>query len=163
MEQETMAIQNNEHLKNTIRSLLEKSSGGRTVEMLKDVLSTEERRALLITDDKLSNQNENDNINQNNVLQDSKSESYHDKNSQYSFPTENDKERISAVVTVTAAMISAISENMTNENHTRTSDFTYSQDKVPLYNVEEDVVLTQDTDMKETMSKHCFTCTIAWT
>ena len=57
--------QNNEHLKNTIRSLLETFSGGRTVEMLKDVLSTEERRALLITNDQFSNQNENETTNEN--------------------------------------------------------------------------------------------------
>ena len=80
--------QNNEHLNNTIRILLEKCSGGRTMEMLKDVLSTDERVVLLIIDDQFSNQNENDNINQNNVLTDSKSESSHDENTQNSVPTE---------------------------------------------------------------------------
>ena len=123
--------QNNEHLKNNIRSLLEKCSGGRTVEMLKDVLSTE---ALLITYDQFSNQDENENTNQYNVLQDSKSESSQDKNTQNSVPTENDKEIFSAVVTVTAAMISAISENVINKNYISHSDLTPSkvpQRKVP--------------------------------
>ena len=139
--------QNNEHFKNTIRSLLEKCSGGRTMEMLKDVLSTDERVVLLIIDDQFSNQNENDNINQNNVLTDSKSESSHDENTQNSVPTENDKEIFSAVVTVTAAMISAISENVINKNHISPSDLTSFQDKVPLNNVEEEVtgiISTQD-------------------
>jgi len=50
--------QNNDQLKNTIQSLLEKCSGGRTVEMLKSVLSIEERRALIITDDQFASQEE---------------------------------------------------------------------------------------------------------
>ena len=139
--------QNNEHLKNTIRSLLEKCSGGRSVEMLKDVLSTQERRALLITNDQFSNQNENETNNLNNVLQDLISESSQDKNSQNSVPTENDKEIFSAVVTVTASMISAVSENVSNKNHISPSDLTSFQDKVPLNNVEEEVtgkISTQD-------------------
>ena len=139
--------QNNEHLNNTIRILLEKCSGGRTMEMLKDVLSTDERVVLLIIDDQFSNQNENDNINQNNVLTDSKSESSHDENTQNSVPTENDKEIFTAVVTVTAAMISAVSENVSNKNHISPSDLTSFQDKVPLNNVEEEVtgkISTQD-------------------
>ena len=139
--------QNNEHLNNTIRILLEKCSGGRTMEMLKDVLSTDERVVLLIIDDQFSNQNENDNINQNNVLTDSKSESSHDENTQNSVPTENDKEIFTAVVTVTAAMISAVSENLSNKNHISPSDLTSFQDKVPLNNVEEEVtgkISTQD-------------------
>ena len=150
--------QNNEHLNNTIRILLEKCSGGRTMEMLKDVLSTEERRALLITNDQFSNQNENETTNRIKVRQDLKSESSHDKNSQNSVPTENDKERISAVVAVTAAMVSAISENVINENYTSTSDLTSSKDKVPLYNVEEEIVSTQDTEMKETKFFACPLC-----
>ena len=132
--------QNNDHLKNTIRSFLEKISGGRTVEMLKDVISTEERRALLITDDQFSNQNENETSNQNIVRQDLKSKILSRyKNSQNSVTTENDKEIFSAVVTVTASMISAVSENVSSKNHISPSELTSSQDKVPLKNVEEEV------------------------
>jgi len=139
--------QMNDHLKNTLRSLLEKCSGGRTVEMLKSVLSIEERRALFITDDQFASQEEKDNTSKNldkekNVPKVLIPESSQDESNQNSVPTKNDEE-----------MNSAISENVINENYiSPTTDLTYSQDEkiqnlVP-FEVKE-IVSTQDTEMKE--------------
>ena len=128
--------------------------------MLKSVLSIEERRALIITDDQFASQEENVNASINldkeknvpQVLIPESTESSQDENNQNSVPTKNDKE-----------INSEISENVINENNiSPTIDLTSaSQDKniqnlVP-FEVKE-IVSAQDTELKEIKFFACPFC-----